>query len=86
LFNKISSLKDNILTPIGYRKISKILNDEGILTPEGHPFSPPHVFGIYKKGNIRLERINRKDIVIVTEPIVEVFKSIESLFEKYNRT
>ena len=63
-----------------------MLNDEGVLTPEGLSFSPPHVFGIYKKGKIRLERINRKDIVIVTEPIVEVFKSIESLFETYNRT
>jgi hypothetical protein len=85
LFEKIRGYKENILTPIGYRKISKILNDEGVLTPEGHPFSPPHVFGIYKKGKVRMERVNRKDIVIVSQPIVEVFKTIESMFESYNR-
>jgi hypothetical protein len=61
------------------------LNDEGVLTPEGHPFSPPHVFGIYKKGKVRMERVNRKDIIIVSQPIVEVFKTIESMFESYNR-
>lgn len=85
MFEKIRGYKENILTPIGYRKISKILNDEGVLTPEGHPFSPPHVFGIYKKGKVRMERVNRKDIVIVSQPIVEVFKTIESMFESYNR-
>ena len=85
MFEKIRGYKENILTPIGYRKISKILNDEGVLTPEGHPFSPPHVFGIYKKGKVRMERVNRKDIVIVSQPIVEVFKTVESMFESYNR-
>ena len=84
LFNRIRGFKEDILTPIGYRKISKILNDEGVLTPEGHPFSPPHVFGIYKKGKIRLERVNRIDSIIVSPPIVQVFRTINSLFESYN--
>lgn len=70
---------------MGYRKISKILNEEGVLTPEGHPFSPPHVFGIYKKGLIRLERVVRPDIILVSPPIIEVFKTIEELFNKFNQ-
>ena len=85
LFDKIRDYKDNILTPIGYRNISKILNEEGVLTPEGHPFSPPHVFGIYKKGIIRLERVGRPDVILVSQPVVEVFKTIEELFNKYNQ-
>jgi hypothetical protein len=85
LFEKIRGYKEDILTPIGYRKISKIFNDEGVLTPEGHPFSPSHVFGIYKKGLIRLERIIRPDVILVTPPVVEVFKTIYELFNKFNQ-
>ena len=85
MFNKIVGFKDDILTPIGYRKISKILNKEGLLTPEGCVFNPSHVFSIYKKGKIRMERVTRKDIVIVSNPLVTVFKSIESMIEKYNQ-
>lgn len=85
LFIKIRGFKEDILTPIGYRKISKILNDEGVLTPEGHPFSPSHVFGIYKKGLVRLERVHRPDVILVTPPVVEVFKTIDGLFDKFNQ-
>jgi hypothetical protein len=85
LYTKIKGFKEDILTPIGYRKISKILNEEGILTPNGNLFTPSHVFGIYQKGNIRMERVTRKDVIIVSQPIVEVFNTIESLFETYNR-
>ena len=37
-------------------------------------FKNNHVHSIYKKGLIREERINREDVVIVNNPIVEVIK------------
>ena len=51
------------MTPIGHRKISQILNGEGLKTPRGSLFKNNHVHSIYKKGKIREERINREDIV-----------------------
>lgn len=72
LFNRIKGYLEENLTPIGYRKISHILNNEGLLTPYGKTFSNSSVHSIYKKGNIRLERINRKDIVEISDVIVEV--------------
>ena len=72
LFDKIRGLKEDFLTPIGYRKISKILNREGLKTPRGCVFKNNHVHSIYKKGLIREKRMNREDIVEVTNPIVEV--------------
>lgn len=74
LFNRIRSLKEHFLTPIGYRKISQILNEEGLKTPRGNEFKNNHVHSIYKKGLIREERINRQDVVVVSPPIVEVIK------------
>ena len=67
LFNRICKYKEDILTPIGYRKISQIFNDEGLKTPLGSVFKNNHVHSIYKKGKIREERINRKDIVEVKD-------------------
>jgi hypothetical protein len=72
LFNRIVGFKENFLTPIGYRKISQILNKEGLLTPRGSTFKNNHVHSIYKKGKVRLERMNRKDIVDISDVIVEV--------------
>ena len=72
LFDKIKGLKDDFLTPICYRKITKLLNGEGLKTPRGNVFKNNHVHSIYKKGLIREERINREDVVVVTPPIVEV--------------
>ena len=71
LFDKIKGLKDDFLTPIGYRKISQIFNEEGLKTPRGSIFKNNHVHSIYKKGKIREERMNRKDIVEVSQPIIE---------------
>ena len=65
-------MKEHYLTPIGYRKISQKLNNKGLLTPYGTPFNNSKVHSIYKKGKIRLERINRKDIVEISDVIVEV--------------
>ena len=71
LFDRICGYKENILTPIGYRKISKIFNDEGLKTPRNTEFSNSKVHSIYKKGKIREERINREDIVEVSNPTIE---------------
>ena len=71
LFNRICKYKECLLTPIGYRKISKILNDEGLKTPRNTEFSNSKVHSIYKKGKIREERINREDIVEVSNPTIE---------------
>ena len=72
LFDKIKGLKDDFLTPICYGKISKLLNGEGLKTPRGNVFKNNHVHSIYKKGKIREERMNREDIVEVSNPIIEV--------------
>jgi len=75
LFNRICEYKECFLTPIGYRKISQIFNEEGLKTPRGSTFKNNHVHSIYKKGKIREERINREDIVEVSQPIIEVIKT-----------
>ena len=72
LYNRICEYKDKSVTPIGYRKISQIFNEEGLKTPRGSVFKNNHVHSIYKKGKIREERINREDVVIITKPIIEV--------------
>ena len=56
LHNKISKLKEQGL---GYRRISNVLNKEGILTVRGKVFTNSHVYSILKKKNIREERLNR---------------------------
>ena len=70
LFRRICEYKDNNLTPIGYRKISQIFNEEGLKTPRGFEFKNNHIHSIYKKGKIREERINREDIVEVSVPTI----------------
>jgi hypothetical protein len=72
LYQRICGYKEDFLTPIGYRKISQILNEEGLLSPLGRPFTNVIVFGIYKKGKIREERVTREDIVKVSQPTIEV--------------
>jgi len=79
LFDRIRGHKEHFLTPIGYRKISQILNGEGLKTPRGSVFKNNHVHSIYKKGLIREERINREDVVVVTPPIVEVINKNPSI-------
>ena len=72
LYKRICGYKEDFHTPIGYRKISQIFNEEGLKTPRGSVFKNNHVHSIYKKGKIREERINREDVVIITKPIIEV--------------
>lgn len=44
LFKRICEYKDNNLTPIGYKKISEILNEEGLKTPCGSVMKNNHVY------------------------------------------
>ena len=71
LYDRICKYKEDFLTPIGYRKISKIFNDEGLKTPRNTEFSNSKVHSMYKKGKIRDERINRKDIVDISQVKIE---------------
>ena len=72
LYNRICKYKENSVTPIGFRKISKIFNYEGLKTPRNTEFTNSKVHSIYKKGKIREERINREDIVIISPVKIEV--------------
>lgn len=72
LYKKICDLKDNVFTPLGYRKKAQLLNKEGYKTPRNSVFKNTHVFSIYKKGNIRKMRMERKDIVEVLDTLVQV--------------
>ena len=56
---------------MGYRRISNILNEEGILTVRGKVFTNSHVHSILKKKNIREERLNRKSRKEVSEFVLE---------------
>ena len=71
LFNRICKYKECLLTPVGYRKISKIFNDEGLKTPRNTEFSNSKVHSMYEKGKIREQRVNRENIVEVSQPIIE---------------
>ena len=57
LYKRIISLQKEGL---GYRKIAKILNNEGLKTPRGKVFKNTHVFSIVKKKNIRDKRISKE--------------------------
>ena len=68
LHNKISELRKQGL---GYRRISNVLNEEGILTVRGKVFTNSHVYSTLKKKNIREERLNRKSGKEVSEFVLE---------------
>jgi hypothetical protein len=85
LFDKIRGMKEDILTPIGYRLISKKLNNEGVLTPEGKRFTNSHVLSIYQKGLKRLERVNRPDLVEVSDFDFLYFKSFRLFLKSFEK-
>jgi len=72
LYDRIKGFIENSVTPIGYRRISKIFNDEGLKTPRGTSFTNSKVHSMYKKGLIREERMNREDIVEVSPVTIEL--------------
>ena len=68
LHNKISELRKQGL---GYRRISNVLNKEGVLTVRGKVFTNSHVHSIFKKKNIREERLNRNSRKEVSKFVME---------------
>ena len=54
LFNRIYEYKENNVTPIGYRKISKIFNDECLKTPRNRKFTCSKVHSINRKDIIEI--------------------------------
>ena len=58
LYKRVKGYKEDFVTPIGYRKISKIFNSEGLKSPTGKTFYPSLVQSIYRKGKMREERLN----------------------------
>jgi len=50
--------KENFVSPIGYRKITKLFNSEGLKSPTNKTFYPSLVHSIYRRGKIREERFN----------------------------
>jgi len=71
LYNRICGYKENNVPHIGYQKISQIFNEEGLRTPRNSVFTNSIIHSIYKKGKIREERVNREDIIEVSQPIIE---------------
>jgi len=74
LYRRICRYKEESVTPIGYRRISQIFNEEGLKTTRNSVFTNSLVHSIYKKGKIWEERVNREDIVEVSHPTIEVLQ------------
>ena len=54
IFRLIQSIhKDGL----GYRRISKVLNERGLTTEEGHIWKSPNVYSVIKRYSERLERL-----------------------------
>jgi hypothetical protein len=60
LYDRIMALK---ATGLGYRRIAKVLNAEGIKTPRGKAWTSPHVYSIIKKRRLRDERLNAEPTI-----------------------
>ena len=71
LYRLIKFLKEK--RGIGYRRISHILTEKGYRSVRTKSvLKNNYIYSIYKKGKIREERMNREDIVEVSNPIIEV--------------
>ena len=56
LFTRICVYKEGFLTPIGYRKISKIFNEEGLKTPRNGQYLLSSITFILCTRKVTLER------------------------------
>ena len=73
LHNTISKLKHEGL---GYRKISKKLNELGIKSHQGHDFYPPLVSNIWRKLRVKEELLN--------QPVISEYSDYDIKFiERY---
>jgi hypothetical protein len=60
LYDRIMELRAEGL---GYRRVAKVLNAEGLKTPRGKTFTSPHVHSLIKKRRLRDERLNAEPTV-----------------------
>ena len=58
LYKRVKGYKEHYVSPIGYRKITKIFNSEGLKSPTNKTFYPSLIQSIYKKGKIREKRLS----------------------------
>ena len=72
LHNTISTLKHQGL---GYRKISKKLNELGIKSHQGHDFYPPLVSNIWRKLRVKEELLNQPVISEYSDYDIKFYSS-----------
>jgi hypothetical protein len=48
---------------LGYRRIAKQLNAEGLKTPRGKVWTSPHVHGLIKKRKLRDQRLHAPPVI-----------------------
>ena len=72
LHNTISKLKHQGL---GYRKISKKLNEMGMKSHQGHDFYPPLVSNIWRKLRVKEELLNQPIISEYSNFDIQSFQS-----------
>ena len=72
LHNTISKLKHQGL---GYRKISKKLNEMGMKSHQGHDFYPPLVSDIWRKLRVKEELLNQPIISEYSNFDIQSFQS-----------
>ena len=58
LYKRVKEYKEHYVSPIGYRKITKIFNSEGLKSPTNKTFYPSLIQSIYKKGKRREKRLS----------------------------
>ena len=58
LYKRVKGYKEHYVSPIGYRKITKLFNSEGLKSPTNKTFYPSLIQSIYKKGKRREKRLN----------------------------
>ena len=71
LYRRVKGYKESFVSKIGYRKITKIFNSEGLKSPQNKTFYPSLIQSIYKKGKRREERLKsevrvKRDVEIKT--------------------
>jgi hypothetical protein len=79
IFDKIVSFRDDVFTPYNFSEIADKLNNEGLKTPRNSIFKNNHVHSIFKKGNIRKERMKRKNKIEILDILVEVGYPIKGI-------
>ena len=72
LHDTISKLKHQGL---GYRKISKKLNEMGMKSHQGHDFYPPLVSNIWRKLRVKEELLNQPVISEYSNFDIQMFQS-----------